>query len=196
MFLYNITLQRATGITHAIQGNFSGSKHQEVVVSRGKLLDVLRPDPNTGKVVTLLSVEVFGVIRSLMSFRLTGGAKGTSLKNSNAYFTLHLKFSMMRLCKAESMNSCDYFTFLSTIWMVDQIISVYFNVLSYSLHFIRVRLHRGWIWLGSHRHFGIQCYEEYPRENPPRNFWEEWMSKNRPWAILSHWSERPCSDDQ
>lgn len=24
MFLYNITLQRATGITHAIHGNFSG----------------------------------------------------------------------------------------------------------------------------------------------------------------------------
>lgn len=24
MFLYNITLQRSTGITHAIHGNFSG----------------------------------------------------------------------------------------------------------------------------------------------------------------------------
>jgi len=113
MFLYNITLQRATGITHAIQGNFSGSKHQEVVVSRGKLLDVLRPDPNTGKVVTLLSIEVFGVIRSLMSFRLTGGAKGMPIKcnveSEDNIFAL--SFPMIVICKAESMNF-DLFEYL------------------------------------------------------------------------------------
>lgn len=52
-----------------------GTKQQEIVVSRGKILELLRPDPNTGKVHTLLTVEVFGVIRSLMAFRLTGGTK-------------------------------------------------------------------------------------------------------------------------
>ena len=72
MYLYNLTLQRATGITHAIHGNFSGTKQQEIIVSRGKLLELLRPDPNTGKVYTILSVEIFGVIRSLQGFRLTG----------------------------------------------------------------------------------------------------------------------------
>ena len=76
MYLYNLTLQRATAITHAIHGNFSGTKQQEIVVSRGKILEVLRPDPNTGKVYTLLTEEVFGVVRSLMPFRLTGGTKG------------------------------------------------------------------------------------------------------------------------
>lgn len=75
MFLYNLTLQRATGITHAVHGNFSGTKQQEIVVSRGKILELLRPDPNTGKVYTLLTVETFGVIRALMPFRLTGGSK-------------------------------------------------------------------------------------------------------------------------
>uniref|UniRef100_A0AAY5ESN1 Splicing factor 3B subunit 3 n=1 Tax=Electrophorus electricus TaxID=8005 RepID=A0AAY5ESN1_ELEEL len=75
MFLYNLTLQRATGITHAIHGNFSGTKQQEIVVSRGKILELLRPDGNTGKVHTLLTMEVFGIIRSLMAFRLTGGTK-------------------------------------------------------------------------------------------------------------------------
>lgn len=49
---------------------------QEIVVSRGKILELLRPDANTGKVHTLLTVEVFGIIRSLMAFRLTGGTKG------------------------------------------------------------------------------------------------------------------------
>lgn len=79
MHLYNLTLQRATGITHATHGNFSGSKLQEIVVSRGKILEILRPDPNTGKVITLLSVEIFGIVRSLMAFRLTGGSKGTHI---------------------------------------------------------------------------------------------------------------------
>jgi splicing factor 3B subunit 3 len=88
MYLYNVTLQRGTGISQAIHGNFSGSKHQEIIVSRGKTLEVLRPDPNTGKVVTLLSVEVFGIIRSLMSFRLTGGAKGQLTYTS--YWSIYL----------------------------------------------------------------------------------------------------------
>jgi splicing factor 3B subunit 3 len=75
MHLYNLTLQRASGITHSCHGNFSGSKLQELVVSRGKTLELLKPDPNTGKVHTLLTTEVFGVIRALMAFRLTGGGK-------------------------------------------------------------------------------------------------------------------------
>lgn len=41
----------------------------------GKILELVKPDPNTGKVHTLLTVEIFGVIRTLMSFRLTGGSK-------------------------------------------------------------------------------------------------------------------------
>ena len=79
MFLYNLTLQRATGITHAAHGNFSGTKQQEIVVSRGKIIELLRPDPNTGKVYTLLTYEIFGVVRALMPFRLTGGNKGIQL---------------------------------------------------------------------------------------------------------------------
>ena len=50
MYLYNLTLQRASGITHAVHGNFSGTRTQELVVSRGRSLELLRPDPNTGKV--------------------------------------------------------------------------------------------------------------------------------------------------
>ncbi|CAB4062004.1 SF3B3 [Lepeophtheirus salmonis] len=84
MHLYNLTLQRATGITHAVHGNFSGVKLQEIVVSRGKLLELLRPDPNTGKVHTILSVEAFGIVRSLMAFRLTGGGKDYVIVGSDS----------------------------------------------------------------------------------------------------------------
>lgn len=75
MFLYNLTLQRSTGVTHAVHGNFSGTKQQEIIVSRGKIIELLRPDSNTGKVYTVLTVEIFGVVRALMPFRLTGGNK-------------------------------------------------------------------------------------------------------------------------
>lgn len=92
MYLYNLTLQRSTAITHAVHGSFSGTKSQEVLISRGKSLELLRPDPNTGKVYTLLTVEMFGVIRSLMSFRLTGGTKG-----KNSFFPIFLFYKIKQL---------------------------------------------------------------------------------------------------
>ncbi|PIK57420.1 putative splicing factor 3B subunit 3 [Apostichopus japonicus] len=75
MFLYSLTLQRASAIIQSIHGNFDGSKQQQIVVARGKILELIKLDPNTGKIYTLLSHEVFGVIRAIMAFRLTGGNK-------------------------------------------------------------------------------------------------------------------------
>ena len=75
MHLYNITLHRPSTINQAVHGNFSGSKQQELAVGRGRILEILKPDPQTGKVYTLLSVEVIGIIRALKTFRLTGSTK-------------------------------------------------------------------------------------------------------------------------
>lgn len=79
MHLYNLTLQPPTAITHAVAGNFSGSRAQEIIVSRGTRLELLRPDAQSGKVLTVIATEVFGSIRSLAAFRLTGGTKGAPL---------------------------------------------------------------------------------------------------------------------
>lgn len=76
MYLYNFTLQRGTGITQAVHGSFSGTKQQEIIISRGKTLELVSPDTSTGKVHTLIYTEVFGCIRSIQAFRLTGGSKG------------------------------------------------------------------------------------------------------------------------
>ncbi|CAL8090375.1 unnamed protein product [Calicophoron daubneyi] len=84
MHLYNITLQRASGIIHAVHGNFSGTKQQEIAVSRGKIIELLRPDPNSGKVYTLLTCEVFGIVRSFMPFRLTGSSKDYLIVGSDS----------------------------------------------------------------------------------------------------------------
>lgn len=55
----------------AIYGSFSGPKTQEIVVSRGNVLELLRPDEN-GKMQIICTSNVFGVIRALMPFSLAG----------------------------------------------------------------------------------------------------------------------------
>jgi splicing factor 3B subunit 3 len=79
MHLYNLTLQHATAGSHAIVGNFSGARQQEIIVSHGTRLELLRPDVQTGKISTVVATDVFGSIRSLSAFRLTGGSKGAFL---------------------------------------------------------------------------------------------------------------------
>lgn len=54
------------------------------MVSKGKILELLRPDDETGKVVTVCSVEVFGVIRSLKPFRLVGGNRDYIVAGSDS----------------------------------------------------------------------------------------------------------------
>ncbi|XP_068246982.1 splicing factor 3B subunit 3 [Palaemon carinicauda] len=96
MYLYNLTLQRASGITHAVHGNFSGTRTQELVVSRGRSLELLRPDPNTGKVHTILTTDIFGIIRSLMAFRLTGGNKDYVVVGSDSGRITILEYSQAK----------------------------------------------------------------------------------------------------
>lgn len=96
MYLYNFILQRATGITHAVHGSFAGTKLQEILLAKGKGLELVRPDPNTGKVHTLLQTEVFGVVRSLMSFRLTGGSKDYAVIGSDSGRIVILEYNPVK----------------------------------------------------------------------------------------------------
>lgn len=75
MFLYNASLQRPSAIYHAIYGNFSDAKAQEIVVSRGKVLELLRVDLS-GKVTSILQSELFGILRSIVPFRMPGMFNG------------------------------------------------------------------------------------------------------------------------
>lgn len=96
MHLYNLTLQRATGICHAIHGNFSGTKQQEILISRGKILELLRHDPNTGKVYTLLTEEVFAIVRCLQSVRLTGSSKDYIVVGSDSGRIAILEYNVQK----------------------------------------------------------------------------------------------------
>jgi len=66
-----LNLLKPSAISVAIYGNFSGPKQQEIVVAKGNILELLRPD-DTGKVISINSTNVFSIIRSLYPFRSTG----------------------------------------------------------------------------------------------------------------------------
>ncbi|KAK6864229.1 Pre-mRNA-splicing factor rse-1 [Apiospora arundinis] len=63
------------GTGQAIVGQFSGTKEQQILTASGSRLTLLRPDPAQGRVITLLSHDVFGIIRSIAAFRLAGSNK-------------------------------------------------------------------------------------------------------------------------
>ena len=86
MFLYSLTIQPPTTIVQAILGQFSGTKEQQIMTASGSRLTLLRPDPSQGKVVTLLSHDIFGIIRAISSFRLAGSNKGM-LPGRNLFVT-------------------------------------------------------------------------------------------------------------
>lgn len=63
--------------TAAVVGNFSPlTREQQILVCRGGTrLELLQVDKNTGKISSLLVHEVFGTVRSMAPFRLTGGTR-------------------------------------------------------------------------------------------------------------------------
>ncbi|VDK56295.1 unnamed protein product [Anisakis simplex] len=99
MHLYNLTLQGSSAINQAIHGSFCGlPKQQEVCVARGNLLQLLFCDPKTGKIHVLCSHNVFGIIRSLLSFRLTGGTKDYIVIGSDAGRIVILEYNPQKVC--------------------------------------------------------------------------------------------------
>ena len=76
----------------AIYGNFSGPKAQEIVVSRGKVLELLRPN-ESGKLQTVVATEVFGCIRSMSAFRMVGAPTDYIVIGSDSGRIVILKFN-------------------------------------------------------------------------------------------------------
>ncbi|CAB5324541.1 unnamed protein product [Rhizophagus irregularis] len=96
MFLYNLTLQPPTTINVAVVGHFSGTKQQEIVISRVTRLELLKADPNSGKLQTLLTHDAFGIIRSLTPFRLTGGSKDYIIVGSDSGRIVILEYNIVK----------------------------------------------------------------------------------------------------
>ena len=95
--MYALTLQRASGVTGAVFGNFSAPRQQELIVARGKVLELLRPDDN-GKVQTIHSAEMYGIVRSLATCRLTGGNRDYVVLGTDSGKIVILEFSAEKGC--------------------------------------------------------------------------------------------------
>ncbi|EEY22655.1 pre-mRNA-splicing factor rse-1 [Verticillium alfalfae VaMs.102] len=75
MFLYSLTVQPPTNVTLAVLGQFAGTREQYIITASGSRITLVRPDAAQGKVVTVLSHDVFGIIRSMAAFRIAGSNK-------------------------------------------------------------------------------------------------------------------------
>ncbi|KAF8312848.1 hypothetical protein DL93DRAFT_2081807 [Clavulina sp. PMI_390] len=84
MHLYHLSLQPPTAINASIVGNFSGGRRQEILVSHGTRLRLLRLDADSGELSTVLEQDTFGSVRSMAAFRLTGGTKDYAILGSDA----------------------------------------------------------------------------------------------------------------
>ncbi|ODA80042.1 hypothetical protein RJ55_03000 [Drechmeria coniospora] len=84
MFLYSLTIQPPTNVVQAILGQFAGTREQLIITASGSRLTLLRPDASLGKVHTVLIHDVFGIIRSLAPFRVTGSTKDFVIVSSDS----------------------------------------------------------------------------------------------------------------
>ncbi|KAJ7485181.1 CPSF A subunit region-domain-containing protein [Mycena galericulata] len=92
MHLYNLTVKRADAVVQALAGNFSGTRQQELLISHGTALEILRLDVHTEKLSSIVSADVFGSIRSLASFRLPGNTKDYIVVGSDSGRLVILEF--------------------------------------------------------------------------------------------------------
>ncbi|KAL8745720.1 MAG: hypothetical protein Q9184_007838, partial [Pyrenodesmia sp. 2 TL-2023] len=99
MFMYSLTIQPPTSVTQAILGQFAGTKEQQIVTASGSRLTIHRPDPTQGKITTILSQDVFGIIRTLAAFRLAGSNKGSDSGRITIieYVPAHNRFNRLHL---------------------------------------------------------------------------------------------------
>ncbi|KAF5554724.1 pre-mRNA-splicing factor rse-1 [Fusarium napiforme] len=100
MFLYSLSLHPPTAISQALVSHFSGTKEQQILTVSGSILSLYRPDPTEGRLQTLLSQDLFSIIRSVASFRLAGSSKDYIIVSSDSgriavleYLSPHNRFS-------------------------------------------------------------------------------------------------------
>ncbi|KAF9586806.1 hypothetical protein IFM89_039968 [Coptis chinensis] len=86
MYLYNLTLKPSTAISFAISGNFINTNTEQILLANNKLLQLIQLDDtaNGSKFQTLISVDVFGTIRSLSKLSLHGNDKDYIVLSSDS----------------------------------------------------------------------------------------------------------------
>lgn len=91
MFLYSLTIQPPSHVVQAVLGQFGNNKEQLIATAAGSQLTLLRPEAALGKIQTVLTHNVFGIIRSLAACRVTGSAKGEFVPKPSLALIVHIK---------------------------------------------------------------------------------------------------------
>ncbi|KAK7203682.1 CPSF A subunit region-domain-containing protein [Myxozyma melibiosi] len=84
MYLYALTLVPPSAVTASIIGQFSGQRSQEIIIAEGSNLHLYKPDANAGKLVPLVSYNLFGVVRTIVPFRVAGASKDYVIVGSDS----------------------------------------------------------------------------------------------------------------
>lgn len=92
LYLHSMRIQRPGAISQAVYGNFSAPKAHEIVVGRGNMIELLRPSASDGKLESVLCADVFGAVRSLAAFRLTGASRDYLVLGSDSGRIVILSF--------------------------------------------------------------------------------------------------------
>lgn len=94
MFLYSLTLSQATAINHSIHGSFTAADQSEIVVAKGKIIELLKPDETDGTLQLIYRQETFGIIRSIDTFRLIGMKKDFLIIGSDSGRIVILEYDL------------------------------------------------------------------------------------------------------
>ena len=94
MYLYSLTLNQTTAINLSVYGSFTKSNQHELVVAKGKILEMYKVDEETGKLRLIYRQEVFGLIRSILPFRLMGMQKDFVVIGSDSGRIVILEFDL------------------------------------------------------------------------------------------------------
>jgi splicing factor 3B subunit 3 len=78
MSLYALTVKPPSATQDAVPGDFVGNGKQQILTANGSRLTLLEAERRQNGFQEIHSHDVFGIIRRIAKFRITGGTKGMS----------------------------------------------------------------------------------------------------------------------
>lgn len=96
MHLYSLTLSQATAINQSCAGSFTRPKVDEICVAKGKVVELLSVDTESGKLKSVYTHEVFGLVRSMLAFRILGMQKDFLVIGSDSGRIVILEFDQQK----------------------------------------------------------------------------------------------------
>lgn len=95
LYLYNLTLKQPSGYNQTVLGQFLGEKKsQEVFVSNGTAIQLLRPNTETGKVEILCLQNLLGVVFKIEKIRPIASTKDSIALTSDSGNIIILEFDL------------------------------------------------------------------------------------------------------